>query len=144
MVNIKPVSANTIFIDLNKHQLVYINTEKNQYVQYPIVAPKIENRKFYDGKYNFNIIDIQYKPRQLTYNGKILSSTDSFNILGDFAIPFHKHLNSKRHCSIHGAAKPEDIGKNLSGCCIRMLNSDIINLVTKYIDFNTKVKLKIK
>lgn len=133
----KTALADELTVDLSLHTITYEDKDLDIFKTFPIVGPKPENLRHYNnGKY-FNIDAIAYKPSWEDANGNIVPFNKS--PLGIGIIRFKDlHEGQGRSCGIHGNARENDLGKNLSGCCIRMRDEDFLQIFYE-ITYDTKV-----
>jgi lipoprotein-anchoring transpeptidase ErfK/SrfK len=116
-------------IDLQNHTLTYEDPILEIKETFPIVGPSYDGRKRYGNQRKFRISLINSFPNwRNPRTGKKYPGGHPNNPLGNTRIRFLNSNGGLRPCSIHGAANVKDLGRNLSKCCIRMLDKDAANL----------------
>lgn len=135
-------NADTITIDLQNHTLTYEDKILDIHETFPIVAPSYDGLKRYEGRTKFRISLINTFPNWTNpRTGKRYPGGHPLNPLGNTRIRFIDKSKGLRPCSIHGAARISDLGRNLSNCCIRLLNKDARRL-RFMITYDTKVLIR--
>lgn len=104
---------------------------------YPVVVPRQESLAHYGGRRRFSVQQIGLNVAWKDSRGRIIPANSPHNPLGAGRIRFS---NYTRPCSIHGNAKHAHLGQPLSGCCIRMLDKDFLELVFE-IDNSTEIRI---
>lgn len=138
----RPALSDTIVIDLKTHVLTYEDEPLSVYKQYKFVGPKPENVSIYGGKPEFTVDTIQYNPSWIDHYNNLVTYASGKSPLGRALIGFKSpNEGPGRPCAIHGNAKENDLGKNLSGCCIRLLDKDILELIP-HVTTETVVHMK--
>lgn len=117
----------SIIVNIRDHTLRHIDINGNLRV-YPIVAPRSEVLYLYGDSHIYNIDRMDLKPAWKDSSGNIIPYGSSRNPLGAGRITFIDVDEGTRPCSIHGNANESDLGRNLSGCCIRMRDEDFLQL----------------
>lgn len=110
---------------------------------YPVVTPRNNALYQYEGKREFTVKQIGLDVGWVNAEGTIIPASSPRNPLGKGRIRFKNATNAKysRPCSIHGAAREQDLRKQLSGCCIRMRDEDLVEIVFE-ITYDTEIVLE--
>lgn len=114
--------SDTIIIDVKKGTLTY-NEDT-----YAIVGPRSNVLHIYNGRTSFSINHMNLKPTWRDNRGNLIPYGHVRNPLGIGRLNFLGPEEASRPCSIHGGAREQDLKKQLSGCCIRMLDKDFLEL----------------
>lgn len=136
-----PSLANEIVIDLNTHTLMYHDEILDVRLEYPIVAPKLSNLYIYGRQRHFSVKGINTWPNWKDNKGKRYPGGHPNNPLGYGRITFLNQRGRLRPCAIHGKGRISDMGRNLSGCCIRITDSNIRELMM-YVTNDTSIEIK--
>lgn len=136
----KSLLASQLTVNLKLHTLTYEDKSLNIYKSFPVVGPDPKNLHHYNNGRIFDIDALAYKPDWIDAQGKIFHYGNS--PLGVGIIRFKDINEGKgRSCGIHGNAQEQDLGKNLSGCCIRMRDNDFLEIFYD-IEYDTFIEIK--
>lgn len=142
LISVPAHADGTIIIDLQNHELTYEDKILEIRETFPIVAPTYKARERYEGKSRFRITLINAFPNwENPRNGRKYPGGHPNNPLGNTRIRFIDKSKGLRPCSIHGAANISDLGRNLSNCCIRLLNKDARRL-RGLITYDTEIRVR--
>ena len=132
--------ANEIVVDLNNHTLTYTDKILDVRLEYPIVAPRKDVRYIYGQERHFSVKRINIWPNWQRDDGKRYPGGHPSNPLGYGRITFLNQRGGLRPCAIHGKGRIADMGKNLSGCCVRITDKNIRELMM-YTTNDTSIEL---
>lgn len=134
-------NADTITIDIPGKLVTYRDDLTGVYLEYQAVFPRDNIKHVYKQLSSHDVDAMHLKPNWKSLSGVKYPGGHPDNPLGAGRIRFLSTREGfERNCSIHGGAERRHLGQSLSGCCIRLIDDEFLELFWN-ITYDTYVEI---